>query len=91
MNRRLLTALCSVSLTALTMPAVAVDREDVIEAARQHAPADAKIALKSDRARAEQAEQRNEAEPAAARARCRTLDGAARKACVKDAELKYDD
>jgi hypothetical protein len=60
-------------------------------AARQHALADAKIALKSDRARAEQAEERNEAELAAAKARCATLDGAARKACVKDAELKYDD
>ncbi|WP_051079154.1 hypothetical protein [Methyloversatilis thermotolerans] len=65
--------------------------EKEAEAARKNALADAKVALKTEKARAEQVEERNEAELAAAQARCESLEGSARKACMKDAELKYDD
>lgn len=131
-TRRLLTALCSTCLTVFTLPAAAVDREDVIEAraeasyeaavkkidlehelamdrcdkldgdaenvcekeadaARQNALSDAKVALKTEKARADVVEERYEAEYAAAKARCKTHSGAEKEACLKEAALKYDD
>ncbi len=127
---RLLTVLCSMALTAFSMPAASADVEDRIEAqteaqydaakkradmdyeaaktrcdaldssakktcvkeakaARESAMADAKVRRKAGEERADTAEDRLEAQYAAAKARRNEMSGSAKDACVEQAKARF--